>query len=186
MKPDYTMSEHLAWVQWWAFPWRSAHGSWEFLNKYPEVERLSLNNASAICTITGIAPCLPPEPHPTVLRLALASVKQFDLMVMLIQNTFAPLASFSRDEPHSEWCMHLSKALPPGMLPSGEDPLQLLRTWVEPAAWQRLRLRAPCERVLEMEKKEFSLQNGHSQLNMLWQAINWRITSMNDDSMPSD
>jgi hypothetical protein len=71
------------------------------------------------------------------------------------------------------------------MLLPNDDPLQLLRSWVKPTTWQRLRLRFPCDRVLEMEKRTLSLENGHSRLNTLWQAIVWRITTMTNDNQPT-
>jgi len=183
-KPDHTMSEYLAWAQWWGLPWRASHQSWELLNKYPDIDRLSPNHASAICELIGITACLPPSPHPVVLQLAVASMEQFELMITLLQNTFIPKSAHILDESNHQWCIHISKALPPGMLPSGNDPLQLLRTWVAPAVWQRLRLRLDCTRVLELEKESFSLESGHNRLDMLWQAVSWRVTSINNDAIP--
>lgn len=185
-KLDHTMSEYLAWVQWWAYPWRSSHKSWESLNKYPEIDILSPTCGAAVCKLTGIVSCLPPSPHPAVLRLALASTEQFDLMVSLLQSTFIPASMGTLGESNDQWCLHLSKVLPPDMLPPDEDPLQLLRTWVKPDVWQRLRQRVLYERVLEMEKKEFSLQTSHNRLDMLWQAIAWRVTSRSNNTIPSN
>lgn len=183
-KPDHTMSEYLAWAQWWGLPWRASHQSWDLLNKYPDIDKLSPYHASATCELIGVTSCLPPPPHPVVLQLAVASTEQFELMMTLLQNTFTPKFECAMDESNHQWCIHLSKALPPGMLPTDSDPLQLLRTWVEPAVWQRLRLRVDCTRVLELERENFSLGNDHNRLDMLWQAISWRVTSMNNNSIP--
>ncbi|WP_235205540.1 hypothetical protein [Pseudomonas fluorescens] len=68
------------------------------------------------------------------------------------------------------------------MLLYKDDPLQLLRTWLNPATWQRLRLRFPCERVIEMEKTTLSLEHSNSRLNTLWQAVVWRATATTHDT----
>lgn len=177
-----TVSEQLAWAQWWAFAWKSAHEDWRAADKYPAINALYRSRMLATSTLAGIAPCLPPAPHPAVLRLVLASTEQLNLLLALIHSTFSPATAAPLSEAHHQWCMRLSKALPPDMLLPNDDPLQLLRSWVKPATWQRLRLRFPCERVLEMEKRTLSFENGHSRLNTLWQAVVWRITAMTGDN----
>ncbi|NWC93855.1 MULTISPECIES: type III secretion protein [unclassified Pseudomonas] len=184
--PDLSMSERLAWAQWWAFPWKSAHEDWRAADKHPAINALYRTGVLATSTLAGIAPCLPPAPHPAVLRLVLASTEQRNLLLALIHSTFSPASAAPLSEEHQQWCTRLSKALPPDMLLPHDDPLQLLRSWVKPATWQRLRLRFPYERVLEMEKRTLSFENGHSRLNTLWQAVVWRITATTHDHLPPD
>ena len=180
---DLSMREHLAWAQWWAFPWKHAHEDWK-CDRYPAVEALFRSGRSAPDALTGVAACLPAAPQPTVLRLALAPKEQLNLALTLVHGTFNPMATAPLSESHHLWCMRLSTALPPIMLPSDADPLQLLHNWIEPATWQRLRLRFPRERVHETEITNTRLENASSRLNTLWQAVVWRITAMANDNIP--
>lgn len=85
------------------------------------------------------------------------------------------------------WCLRLSKALnPEALLFADDDPLQLLRAWVDPAVWQRLRLRFSSQRVVRLEHKPRVQEDAHSRLDTLWQAIVWRITTPpHEESQPS-
>ncbi|MDY7530922.1 type III secretion protein [Pseudomonas sp. Bout1] len=183
---DQPTHEHLAWAQWWAFPWGASHEDWRTVDKHAAINALFHSRRLVAGTPGGIVPCLPPAPHPTVLRLVLASAAQLNLMLVLIHGTFNSAAAATLSDDHHQWCVRLSKALPPDMLLPDDDPLQLLRSWVKPATWQRLRLRFPCARVLEMETRTFSFDNGHSRLNTLWQAVVWRITAMTNEAPPPD
>lgn len=179
-KIDQPMNEHLAWAQWWAFPLKYAHEDWR------DADYTSMDALVAVpCNFPGIATCLPPPPHATVLRLALASMEQLNLTLRLIHGTFNPHASAALSDSHHQWCTRLSKALPPALLLPDADPLQLLHSWVEPSIWQRLRLRFPRIRVQEAEEKP-SIESAGSQLNTLWQAVVWRVTTMASDAMPTD
>lgn len=173
---DHSMSERLAWAEWWAFPWEHAHEDWRG-DKYPSISVLYHSRRSAPDGLTSIAACLPPAPHPTVLRLALASTEQLNLALTLVHGTFNPEAAPPLSESQHLWCMRLSKALPPTMLSPDADPLQLLSSWIEPDTWQRLRLRFPRNRVCAVEKSNISLENSSSRLNTLWQAVVWRVTT---------
>lgn len=68
--------------------------------------------------------------------------KQLESMLALLDNVCRPATDSQLSQDQYDWCQRLSKALRPDTLLSGkEDPLQLLRAWVTPAIWQRLRLR---------------------------------------------
>lgn len=177
------MREQLAWAQWWAFPWKHAHEDWRG-DKYRAIERLFYSARSVPDDLTGFAACLPAAPNATVLRLALASTNQLNLVLALANHTFNPQAAASLSEDHHEWCMRLSMALYPSMRPPQSDPLRLLHSWVEPATWQRLRLRFPRTRVSEAETADAPLENASSRLNTLWQAVVWRVATMASDGMP--
>lgn len=179
------MSEQLAWALWWAFPWKYAHEDWRG-DEFPATRALYNSERLVPGRLTDIAACLPPPPHLTVLRLALAPEEQLDLALALVRNTFNPEVAAPLSDSHHLWCLRLSKALPPAMLVPDADPLQLLRGWVEPATWQRLRLRFSRGRVREAETANASLNNRHSQLNTLWQAIVWRATTPASNHMPLD
>ena len=182
---DQPLSEHLAWVQWWAFPWKHAHADWSN-GAFSAMDALDRSGGLIPCNLPGIATCLPPAPHATVLRLALASMAQLDLALALIQGTLNnPEASSALSESHQLWCTRISKALPPALLLPDADPLQLLHSWVEPTIWQRLRLRFPRERVREVEKKS-PIESACSQLNTLLQAVVWRVTTTASDTMPPE
>lgn len=179
------MNEHLAWAQWWAFPWKGAHHDWKG-DEYRAIHALYHNGRLTPADLTGMSACLPPPPHSTVLRLALASTEQLDLALTLVHGTVNPEAATPLSDSHHLWCMRLSKALPPTLLPPDTDPLQLLHGWIEPDTWQRLRLRFPLERVHRVEQRDVSLDNTSSRLNTLWQAVVWRVTTLADTPMPPD
>lgn len=178
------MREQLAWAQWWAFPWEHAHEDWRD-DGYRAIERLFYSGRSAPDDLTGFAACLPVAPQATALRLALASTEQLNLVLTLVSHTLNPeAATVPLSDGHHQWCMRLAMALPPAMLPPHADPLQLLHSWVEPATWQRLRLRFPRRRVSEAETANAPFENASSRLNTLWQAVVWRVTTMASDHMP--
>ncbi|MEO8490605.1 type III secretion protein [Pseudomonas sp.] len=175
------MSEQLAWAQWWAIPWQHSHADWQVLDQQ-SVDALSRAGHMRISRLLGIAPCLPPSPHPTVLRLALASTEQLNHMLALLGNTCHRPIDGTVSEPQHLWCLRISKALKPEtLLQPDDDPLQLLRAWLTPAIWQRLRLRFSRPRVLKLEETHASLEDAHSRLDTLWQAIVWRVTTTSGD-----
>lgn len=174
------MSEQLAWAKWWAFSWKSAHEDWKD-DQPAGIDALFQIRVSLPGRFMGVDDCLPPVPHPTVLRLALASSEQLELALTLVNDILRPQAAAALDDSHQQWCIRLSKALPPVMLASYTDPLQLLHSWLEPDVWQRLRLRFPRERACRIEKKPACLERASSRLNTLWQAVVWRVTSQPED-----
>lgn len=181
---DHPLYEHLAWARWWAFPWESAHEDWKG-DDYRAIETLFRRGRSAPDKLAGYTVCLPADPNTTVLRLALASREQLNLMLALVHDTFNPEDSALLADSHHQWCMRLSKALPLAILPPGSDPLQLLHSWVEPATWQRLRLRFPRKCVVEVETTNLPLGVPGNRLDTLWQAVVWRATTSAGDDMPT-
>lgn len=179
---DHPLREHLAWARWWAFPWESAHEDWKG-GDYPAIETLFRRGQSAPDKLAGYAACLPSDPNTTVIRLALASREQLNLMLALVHGTLNPEDSALLNDSHHQWCMRLSKALPPATLPPGSDPLQLLHSWVEPATWQRLRLRFAHKYVVEAETKSLPFGVTGNRLDTLWKAVVWRATTLASDDM---
>lgn len=174
------MNEHLAWAQWWAFPWKYAHEDWKG-DKYSWIDALHHNRHLVRGSLMGVAACLPPAPNVTVLRLALASNEQLNLALTLVHDTFNPEVAHPLSDSDHLWCIRLSKALPPAMLSPNADPLLLLHSWLEPTTWQRLRLRFSRKRVHEIEQSNTGLENASGRLNTLWQAVVWRVTSLPSD-----
>lgn len=179
---DHPLHEHLVWARWWAFPWESAHEDWKG-DDYPVIETLFRHGQSAPDKLAGYMACLPAEPNTTVIRLALASREQLNLTLALVHDTFNLKDSALLTDSHHQWCMRLAKALPLAILPPGSDPLQLLHSWVEPATWQRLRLRFPRKCVLEVETTTLLLGMTGNRLDTLWQAVVWRATTLAGDDM---
>lgn len=176
------MSEQLAWAQWWAIPWEDSHADWQVLDQ-DCVDALSRAQHKRISKLLGIEPCLPPPPHTTVLRLALASTEQLKQMLALLGNTCHRPIDGAVSEIQHLWCLRLSKALnPEALLHPDDDPLQLLRAWINPAIWQRLRLRFSRSRVLKLEETHAALEDAHSRLDTLWQAIVWRVTTTSGEN----
>ncbi|WP_432755043.1 type III secretion protein [Pseudomonas sp. WMBT8] len=154
---------------------------WRAADEHPALNGLYRSRHSWVGKIYGIAPCLPPPPQPTLLQLALASPDQLDLVLALVDSTCRPSHASLLNESLLQWCNRLSKALPADMLLPDDDPLQLLRTWVSPPTWQRIRLRFSRRRVLELEKNALSLGDSYSRLDTLWHAVVWRIATINSD-----
>ncbi|NWD25898.1 type III secretion protein [Pseudomonas yamanorum] len=176
------MNEQLSWVQWWAYPWRSAHTDWDVVDKYCALDALCRSKHALMGTALGIQSCLPATPQITVLRLALASTAQLELMLALLGDTCHRSIDGSLSETQHLWCLRLSKALSMDtLLSDNDDPLQLLRAWVEPTVWQRLRLRFARHRVLALEQNTHTFEDPHSRLDTLWQAVVWRITTTTNE-----
>lgn len=171
---------NLAWAQWWSAPWISAHEDWKSLEKQAALVALHLTRQVVTGTHYGVAPRLPPMPDPALLQIALASTDQLDLGLALIDGICRPAHANRLDDNHLKWCHRLSKALPLDMVQPDNDPLQLLRAWVIPATWQRIRLRFPRRRVLALEENTIALGDAHSRLDTLWHAVAWRMGAMND------
>ena len=177
------MSDHLAWAQWWASPWRFSHPDATSAQAYHALPALCRSQPALACAALGIEPCLPPPPCATVLGLALASREQFDLAIALLELTCHPNVDSPLYDEHRKWCERLAKALhPDALLQPENDPLQLLRAWVEPAVWQRLRLRLPPDRVQALETTHLPIDDAHGRLNTLWQAIVWRIEATGSET----
>lgn len=181
---DHQFHEYLSWARWWVFPWETAHDDWKGAD-YPVIETLLRSGQSVPDKLLGYAACLPANPHPTVIRLALASREQLNLMLALVHHTFNPQDSALLTDIHHQWCVRLSKALPPVILPPDSDLLQLLHSWIEPATWQRLRLRFPRKCVVEVETTNLPHGITGNRLDTLWQAVVWRATTLTSDDMPT-
>lgn len=176
----------LAWAQWWAAPWLYAHDDWKSTYRYAALVELHRSGQVATGMHYGIVPCLPPIPDPALLQLAIASADQLDLGLALIEGICRPAYATALDEHHHLWCNSLSKALPLNIVQPDNDPLGLLRAWIPPATWQRIRLRFPRQRVLDLQEKPMALDDSHSRLDTLWHAVVWRIGAMNHDSSASE
>lgn len=177
---------NLAWAQWWAAPWLYAHEDWKSIDNYAALIQLHRSGQVATGTHFGIAPCLPPMPDPALIQLATASAEQLDLAIALIEGICRPAYATALDEHHHLWCNSLSKALPLDIVQPDNDPLQLLRAWIPPATWQRIRLRFPRQRVLDLEQMPLALKGSHSRLDTLWHAVVWRIGAMDGTRNPVD
>ena len=177
---------NLAWAQWWAAPWLYAHEDWKSIDNYAALIQLHRSGQVATGTHFGIAPCLPPMPDPALIQLATASAEQLDLAIGLIEGICRPAYATALDEHHHLWCNSLSKALPLDIVQPDNDPLQLLRAWIPPTTWQRIRLRFPRHRVLDLEQMPLALKGSHSRLDTLWHAVVWRIGAMDGTRNPVD
>ena len=173
---------NLAWTQWWAAPWLYAHDDWKSTNIYSALVELHRSGQVATGTHYGIAPCLPPMPDPALLQLAIVSAAQLDLGLALVDGICRPAYAATLDEHQLLWCNSLSKALPLDIVQPDNDPLQLLRAWIAPATWQRIRLRFPRLRVLDLEAKPLTLNGSRSRLDTLWHAVVWRIGALSHNN----
>lgn len=177
---NHSMS-NLAWVRWWSAPWVFSHDDWRAVDKHFELRARVRGHHVWAGNSYGVIPSLPPKPQPSLLKLALASPYQLELALALIDSTCRQTHMNVLDDSQNQWCSRLAKALPPDMLRHDDDPLQLLRIWVCSETWQRIRLRFPRQRILDVENKIFSLDDSFSRLDTLWQAVVWRIAPTNND-----
>lgn len=177
---------NLSWAQWWAAPWLYAHEDWKSTNNYAALVELHRSGQVVTATHYGVTPCLPSMPDPALLQLATASADQLDLGLALIDGICRPAYATPLEEHHHLWCNRLSKALSLDIVQPDNDPLQLLRAWIPPATWQRIRLRFPRRRVLDLEEKPLTLNGSQSRLDTLWHAVVWRIGAINDNSSVPD
>ncbi|AZF56629.1 hypothetical protein C4J84_0730 [Pseudomonas sp. R11-23-07] len=173
---------NLAWARWWAAPWLYAHADWKSTHTHAALVDIHRRGLVATGTHYGITPCLPTMPDPALLQLAIASCEQLELGLALIDGICRPSYAAALDEHHLLWCNSLSKALCLDIVQPDKDPLQLLRAWIPPAAWQRLRLRFARRRVLDLEEMPLALNGSHSRLDTLWHAVVWRIGTLNLNS----
>ena len=164
------MNDTDRWLQWWAFPWRYAHPHWAPLDaSHAEVRSL---HASA-STGFGIAPCLPCLPAASLRQLALAPLSHYDALLQRVEHICRPTLPTTLDAAEHLWCQRLGKALrPQGWLEPADDVLQLLRAWVEPSVWQRLRLRFAPARIEALELKPVPPISA-AKLLTLWQTVLW-------------
>ena len=173
------MSETDKWVQWWACAWRHGHPGWHRENEIAPA--LARNRHATVGEAFAIVPCLPPEPHTGLLYLAQAQQAQHDFMLQLLDITCRPVPPTQLNTTHCIWCQRLAKALhSQGWLGQTNDTLQLLRAWVGPAVWQRLRLRFAPARIIALEQTPI-LAIPEGKLEMLWQAVLWYVRTFNPE-----
>ena len=172
------MSESTRWMQWWAHPWSHAHPDWPDggLAGWPHehVHAMARSQHARAAKAFAIEPCLPCRPFPALLYLAFAQSSQQDFVLALVDHTCRPSRPTCLSAEQQLGCQRLAKALRAHTwLEQKDDPLQLLRAWVEPAIWQRLRLRFACPRIMALEHHPV-LSISPTKLQTFWQAIIWR------------
>ncbi len=178
------MSEDLAWVRWWASPWKHAHPDWRTHAGVEQTEALSRSHHGRMSLLFDIEPELPPAPSPALLQLVLASAPQRDLVLVLVNEVYNAPNDSRLNQEQLLWCQRLAKALAPDPTQMNiDDPLHYLRAWVAPAIWRRLRLNFARPRVLEVERQP-KLMDSQGRLDTLWQAALWRATSAPFDDAP--
>lgn len=178
------MNRDLAWAQWWAYPWKTAHVDWYTHAGFVDTVTLSRSHHHVFSSLFEIEPALAPQPCPPILQLILTSAQQRDFILLLVNEICNPNHDDRLNEEQHTWCQRLSKALAPDPIPQCfEDPLHCLRAWVCPMTWQRLRLSFPRPRVLELESLP-RLNNAPGRLDTLWQAVLWRATSSTANDVP--
>ncbi len=137
------MNEADLWVQWWSFAWRHAHPDWHCADEATWPPALTRNRH--VCVSKALANCICRPAYP------------------------GPL-----DTAGHLWCQRLARALhTPAWLNQSDDALHLLKAWVEPPVWQRLRLCFARARVMALEQTS-SPRIAPSRLDIFWQAVLWR------------
>lgn len=173
------MSEALRWAHWWAYAWEQSHTDWvpqDLPTTNPQqLGRLARASHATLARAFAIAPCAPAAPHPAQLRLVLADTDQWETVLQWIEAIYLPPADCPLSQDQNLWCQRIAKALHVEGWPApSDDPLYLLRAWVAPETWQRLRLRFAQRRILEVEQSPLHILP-QAKLDMLWQAVAWKV-----------
>lgn len=179
------MSEALRWAQWWAHAWEHSHTDWapkDFpTTNLQQLGSLARASHATLAKAFAIAPCVPPTLHPAQLTaqlgLALADTDQWEAVLQWIAAIYLPDTNSPLSKDQNLWCQRIAKALHIEEWPApSDDPLHLLRAWVAPETWQRLRLRFAQRRILEIEQTPLPVLP-QAKLDMLWQAVVWKALS---------
>ncbi|MFO2462333.1 type III secretion protein [Pseudomonas sp. 15FMM2] len=175
------MNDELHWVRWWAYAWKEAHTDWlpPGLAAVKHASLLDLAQARhmSLAQAFAIDPCKPPKPHPAQLRFVLAEAHERQLILQLVEAACRSQVQLQLNEEQGLWCNRIAKAMnTESWLAPLDDALQLLRAWVMPECWQRLRLAFVRQRILELEQAP-PLLLSPAKLDALWQAVIWRTLS---------
>ena len=178
------MNETDLWVQWWSLAWRHAHPGWQCGDDATWHPALTRNRHACASKVLAIEPCLPCRPTPALLHLTFASPEQKDFIMALANCICRPAHPGPLDATAHLWCQRLAGALHTSdWLNQSDDVLHLLKAWVEPPVWQRLRLCFAPGRIMALEPKTFS-SIAPSRLDVFWHAVLWRahLHSGDDDA----
>ncbi|WP_434560204.1 hypothetical protein J3P95_01715 [Pseudomonas sp. Z5-35] len=173
------MTVALDWVRWWSHAWREADRDW-----YPpalglltaqHIDALARGQHAALARGFGITPCTAPQPRSAVQSLLCGTPRPLALACQLVANTCSPVtATGALSAQDRAWCERTAKALRPGhWLEQGQDPLALLRAWLDERTWERARLVFPRERILALESLP-APQPPAAKLDTLWQSACWK------------
>lgn len=175
------MNDELRWIHWWAHAWATAQGDW-LPRGLAAMNRASLQSLAharhqELAQALAIEPCSPPKPNPAHLRFVLAEPHAQQLILQRVEAACRPPPHQQLHEEESLWCQRIAKAMHSECwLTPTDDPLQLLRAWVVPACWQRLRISFARPRILDLEHAQ-PLNLSPAKLDALWQAVIWRTLS---------
>jgi hypothetical protein len=186
-----------AWVRWWCEAWQDAHGSWQ--TGFAEHVGLALSACAQLARrqpepfmcFTGMTAPQPPEPDANTLQWLALQPAQRQLALALVAQICAPdrSSTVAIDE-HAPWCRSLAKALRPGLwletLEPGLEPalkpgtevgVGLLRPWIGPHCWTRLRLDWPMPLAKAAEQGMKVNASAPGKLRTLWPAVLWRVSA---------
>ncbi|MBT2340237.1 MULTISPECIES: type III secretion protein [Pseudomonas] len=118
---------------------------------------------------------MPPRPSPTLQALFCGTPPALTLACELVATTCSPLtAAPALSAQDRAWCERTAKALRPGhWLEPGQDPLALLRAWLDEPTWQRARLAFPRDRIIAVEGGTLP-EPPAAKLDTLWQSAGWK------------
>lgn len=173
------MSVALEWARWWNHAWREADRDW-----YPpmlrllterQIDALARGHHAALARSFGMTPCTAPKPTPSVQSLCCGTPRTLSLACQLVANTCSPSTTTGTLSAQDRaWCERTAKALRPGhWLELDQDPLVLLRAWLDVRTWERARLAFPRSRIDAIESLP-APQPPAAKLNMLWQSASWK------------
>ncbi|MGR2741033.1 hypothetical protein ACUY1T_21505 [Billgrantia sp. Q4P2] len=181
------------WLRFWQRPWREMDASW--LDSLQSGIKPRLADAwqcappELLRRRLKLGRDAPPMPSETLLQWCGMSPQAREQVLYLAAEVVVPEVAAQCLEPEDRaWCRHLAKALMPGSWPVSyphgvaAEPLGLamLRQWLSPAIWARLRLHYRRTRVEEGESLALE-EIPVARLNPLWHGVIWRGVSSEAD-----
>lgn len=174
------------WITWWCSGWRQhMHSSWPLPVALQLDHRLlallELTHRHWLDSLYGIVPTPIPAPKMGITILIALQPAQWHRLLQLVYCICAGHKTFSLEyltSQDKQWCRRVAKGLKPGLwLPASFlslDPITmailLLRDWLGPAVWTRMRFCFGREKVEEVETISSSVIT-EKILNPLWQAV---------------
>lgn len=177
---------HLDWLRVWQSPWLEMHQSWQAC--IPDMWRQEDNwrraSPSVIRSFLSIENEPPPEPGEALKHWLTMTYEQREkALIMAAEIVIRGLGEGRLTSEDIIWGRHIAKALLPGKWPledwkkrQTEDiGLLLLRQWVSPITWQRMRLFYR-KAIFDSIALEPFVEIPSQRLNPLWHAVMWRLS----------
>ena len=180
----------LAWLRIWQSPWVSMHPSWEVCVPEEWKKQGSWRReqfpSECMRSVFSIEDSIPSEPGEALQYWLMMNDKARSYALKLAAEIVIPeIGRADLEHDDIKWGRHIAKALTPGkwsvaswkLLLVEQVGLLLMRQWVSPITWQRLRLFYDKGLVDSLSVEPF-LELPEKRLNQLWHAVMWRVSQL--------